>query len=198
MHPVIHLLAICAAVVGFWLILSSLSYAKYIFSKGFVFAHLGVGLCILGASHAEIFTTKQEFDLDKLPMTFSSYTVGYVSHNTVASPHVFKEIFMISVNEKFLQSEIQYFHASRIAKHQTALKRLGLDDIHATIFKDDKNVKIELIHKPLINLLWIGIVVVLLGIAVSVKNRDPLHLSRRCGKSIFQALNNKLIKFFNA
>jgi cytochrome c-type biogenesis protein CcmF len=45
--------AALAALVGFWLIFSTISHLKQFFSKGFVSAHLGIGLSILGASHAE-------------------------------------------------------------------------------------------------------------------------------------------------
>lgn len=166
-----HLLATCAAFIGFWLILSSLNYIKIFFDKGFVAAHLGVGLCILGASHGEIFTTKQEFNIKELPPTFASYPIHYVSHHVVETPQMTREIFNFSIGEKNLQPELQHFHISKTIKHKTAVTRLNLDDLHATVFADNNQWKIELMHKPLINLFWLGIIVVLLGILVSVKCR---------------------------
>ncbi|MBP9828948.1 MAG: cytochrome c biogenesis protein CcsA [Proteobacteria bacterium] len=168
-QPHFHLLAICAALVGFWLILSTLNHSKYIFTKGFVAAHLGVGLCILGASHAEIFTTKQEININALPLTFAAYPVRYVSHHVVETPQVTKEIFTFSINAKLLQPEIQHFHISQATKHQTAVNRINFDDFHATVFANNNQWKIELMHKPLINVFWLGILMVLLGISVSMR-----------------------------
>lgn len=164
-----HVFAICAALVGFWLILSSLNYAKHIFNKGFVAAHLGVGLCILGASHAEIFTTKKEFVLSNLPPAFASFPLCYISHTQKELPNITKEILTVSVDKKILQPEIQYFHISHATKHQTAIVQIGLDDIHATVFKEGNRISIELTHKPLINLFWLGVIVVLFGIGVGIK-----------------------------
>jgi len=173
MQPHLHFLAIASTFIAFWIITSSLNYAKNIFSKGFVAAHLGVGLCILGASHAEIFTTKLEVDLNHLPPAFASYPIKHdvprLDRGIQQSPNVTKEIFTISVGEKLLQPEIQHFHISHTTKHQTAITRVGLDDIHATVFKEEGRAKIELTHKPLINLFWVGIFVVLLGIGVSIR-----------------------------
>lgn len=168
-QPHFHLLAICAALVGFWLMLSSLNHIKSVFTKGFVAAHLGVGLCILGASHAEIFTTKQEFNLNQLSSTFAAQPLHYMSQTSVESPSITKEIFTISIAEKLLQPEIQHFHISRVTKHQTAITRVELDDVHATVFKEEDRIKIELTHKPLINIFWLGILIVLIGIGVSAR-----------------------------
>jgi cytochrome c-type biogenesis protein CcmF len=168
-HPHSNMLATCAALVGFWVGLSTLNHVKQIFSKGFVAAHLGVGLCILGASHAEIFTEKQEFSIADLPPKFASNSIQYISKTVDETPQVTKEILTFSVNGNSLAPERQHFHISRVTKHQPAWVRVNLDHIHATAFIDGSTWKIELMHKPLISIFWLGLLFVLMGILVSVR-----------------------------
>ena len=168
-QPHFNMLATCAALVGFWVGLSTLNHVKQIFSKGFVAAHLGVGLCILGASHAEIFTSKQEFNISNLPPKFASHVLQYISKKVVETPQVTKEILTFSVNGNPLAPERQHFHISRVTKHQPAWVRVNLDHVHATVFIDGSTWKIELMHKPLISIFWLGLLFVLMGILVSVR-----------------------------
>jgi cytochrome c biogenesis factor len=168
-QPHFNMLATCAALVGFWVGLSTLNHVKQIFSKGFVAAHLGVGLCILGASHAEIFTSKQEFNISNLPPKFASHALQYVSKMVVETPQVTKEILTFLVDGEPLAPERQHFHISRVTKHQPAWVRVNLDHVHATVFIDGSTWKIELMHKPLISIFWLGLLFVLMGILVSIK-----------------------------
>lgn len=167
-QPYFHLFAASAALVGFWLILSTMNSIKQILIRGFISAHLGVGLCILGASHSEIFTLKQEVSLLQLPKTFAFHTVKYVSQNIIESPQVTREIVTFLVDGKSLKPERQHFHISKVTKHQPAWINVGLDHIHATAFVDEDSWKVELMVKPLISIFWIGIGFVLLGIFVSI------------------------------
>lgn len=170
-QPYFHVFAACAALVGFWVGLSTLNHAKHIFTKGFVAAHLGVGLCILGASHAEIFTEKQEFSIADLPPKFASNSIQYISKTVEETPQVTKETLTFSVIGKPLTPERQHFHISRVTKHQPAWVRVNLNHIHATIFMDGSTWKVELMHKPLISIFWLGLLFVLMGILASVRKR---------------------------
>ena len=166
-QPYFHVFAACAALVGFWVGLSTLNHIKQIFSKGFVAAHLGIGLCILGASHAEIFTEKQEFNITDLPPKFASHAIKYISHISVETPQVTKEILTFSVVGKQFTPERQHFHISRVTKHQPAWVQANLDHVHATVFMDGSTWKVELMAKPFISIFWLGLLFVLMGILVS-------------------------------
>ncbi len=171
-QPHFNMLDTCAALVGFWVGLSTLNHVKQIFSKGFVAAHLGIGLCILGASHAEIFTIKQEFNITDLPPKFASHALQYISKTMVETPQVTKETLTFSVDGKQLCPQRQHFHISRVTKHQPAWVRVNLDHIHATAFVDGSTWKIELMHKPLISIFWLGLLFVLMGILVSARKKS--------------------------
>ena len=165
-----NMLATFAALVGFWVGLSTLNHAKHIFTKGFVAAHLGVGLCILGASHAEIFTIKQEYSIADLPPKFVSHSLKYITKTVVETPQVTKEALTFLVDGKPLNPQRQHFHISRVTKHQPAWVRVNLNHIHATVFMDGTTWKVELMHKPLISIFWIGLLFLLMGILVSLRN----------------------------
>lgn len=167
-QPYFHLFAAWAALVGFWLILTTMNFVKQILKRGFISAHLGVGLCILGASHSEIFTLKQELNTLQLPKTFASHTIRYRSQDVIEAPQVTREIVTLLVDSKLLKPERQHFHISKVTKHQPAWINMGLDHIHATAFVDGNGWKVEMITKPFINLFWIGLVFILLGIFVSI------------------------------
>ncbi len=179
-QPKFHLLATCAVLVGFWLIVSTINSIKHIFTKGFVAAHLGVGLCILGASHAEIFTIKQEFNVSQFPRKFASHTIKHTSDKTIKTPQVTREILTFMVDKKPLAPELQHFHISKVTKHQPSWVNTGLDHIHANIFADGETWNVELMSKPYISLFWFGIVFVLSGILVSVRNLITRKLLHHC------------------
>ncbi len=168
-QPHFNMLASCAALVGFWVCLSTLNHVKQIFSKGFAAAHLGIGLCILGASHAEIFTTKQESNISNLPSKFASHVLKYISKTVIETQQVTKETLTFLVDGKPLAPQRQHFHISRVTKHQPAWVRVNFDHIHATVFMDGSAWKVELMHKPLISIFWLGLLFVLMGILVSVR-----------------------------
>ncbi len=178
-QPYFHFFAVCATFVGFWLIVSTINSIKYVFTRGFIAAHLGVGLCILGASHGEIFTLKQEFKISELPIKFASHTIKYTAQSISETPQVTKEIVTFMVDGKPLIPERQHFHISKVTKHQPAWVKVNLDHIHAIAFADGDVWKVELMSKPLITLFWLGIVFVLLGILVSMKGfSQQKHLSK--------------------
>lgn len=185
-QPYFHFFAICAAFVGFWLVLSTIPSIKYIFMRGFIAAHLGVGLCILGASHAEIFTIKQEITIAQLPQVFTSYTVSYLSKNVIETPQVTKEIIALLVGGRVLKPERQHFHISKITKHQPAWVNINLDHIHAIAFTDGDLWKVDLMIKPFISFFWGGIVLVILGIVVSII-RALSQQKRRHGMASFSS-----------
>jgi hypothetical protein len=56
-----------------------------------------------------------------------------------------------------------------VTKHQPAWVRVNLDRVHATVFMDGSTRKVELMHKPLISIFWLGLLFVLMGILVSIK-----------------------------
>ncbi len=170
MQPDLQWLAIFTAMVAFWLIFSTTVFLKDFFSRGFVAAHLGVALCILGASHAEIFTLQTEINLANLPVKFGKYTVNYQAQAIVETPQFSREILFCKVNGLELTPERQHFHTSKTIKHQPAWLRVNLDHIHATAFASSPHEwKVELMLKPLISLFWFGLLLVLFGIFVSTK-----------------------------
>jgi c-type cytochrome biogenesis protein CcmF len=169
-QPYFHLFATLAALVGFWLISTTMNFAKQILKQGFIAAHIGVGFCILGASHSEIFSLKQELNTLQLPQPFASHTIKYVSQEVIESPQVTKEIATLLVDSKPLKPERHHFHISKVTKHQPAWINVGLGHIHATAFVEGNSWKVELMTKPLISLFWLGIVLVLVGVFVSTAN----------------------------
>lgn len=169
-QPHFHLLASCAAFVGFWLIFSTINSIKCVFTKGFVAAHLGVGLCILGASHGETFTIQQEFIVSSLPKKFASYPIHYQSQKLLETLQVSKEILIFNIDNQLLAPQRQHFHISHTIKHQPSWTRINLNHIHATIFSENNTWKVELMLKPYISLFWLGIFFILTGIAISILN----------------------------
>jgi cytochrome c biogenesis factor len=159
-----------AAFVGFWILCSVINSINKIFIKGFVAAHLGVGLCILGASHSEIFTTSQEYDLAHLPKIFASYPISYKSMHKNETPQMTEEIVQLQVNSTLLMPSLQHFHTNLTTKHKSTWVGIYLDHIHATCFTQNNTWRVELMHKPWINIFWLGVVFILLGISVSAGN----------------------------
>ena len=99
--------AIIFTFIGFWLIFSSIKYLKLIWQKGFVSAHLGIGLCILGASHSSIFTEKIDVKINDMPIKIGNYTISYKSQELIETPQMRREIIHLLVNAKEISPELQ-------------------------------------------------------------------------------------------
>ncbi len=168
MQPHFNMYATFSAVVGFWLIFSTINHIKHFFNKGFVSAHIGIGICILGASFSENFTQKIEVNLAELPVKIGNYVVNFESLKIDETPQVSKEILHFTVNSLNIAPQRQHFHTSKTIKHQPAWVRINFDHIHATAFASQDNLwKVELTLKPLISLFWVGLLLVIIGIFVS-------------------------------
>ena len=179
-QPTFNYFAIFAATISFWLIFSSLKYCKQLFSKGYVSAHLGIGLCILGASHGEIFTEKLELKISELPSKLGNYVINYKSQAVIDNQQIHKEILNFSVDSEEISPEILYFYTNKIIKNQPAWVGINLDHVHSTIFTDHNNTwVIELMLKPMITLFWLGLLFVIFGIFISIlqnfKNNSQLN-----------------------
>lgn len=161
--------AIIFTFISFWLIFSSIKYLKLIWQKGFVSAHLGIGLCILGASHSAIFTEKIDVKIKDMPTKIGNYTISYKSQELIESPQIRREIIHLLVNAKEISPELQFFHISRITKHQSTWIQMNLDHFHATIYADHNNIwQCEIMLKPMIALFWFGLMLVIFGICISI------------------------------
>ncbi len=168
-QPHFNYFATFAAVISFWLVFSSLKYCKQLFNKGFVGAHLGVGLCILGASHGEIFTEKLELKISELPVKLGHYIINYKSQAVIDNQQIHKEILNFSVDSTEISPEILYFYTNKVIKNQSAWVRVNFDHVHSTIFTDSNNTwATELMLKPMITLFWIGLLFVIFGIFISI------------------------------
>ncbi len=179
MHPYLNYLAIAGGFVGFLLIFAVLPYFKKCFSKGFIFAHLGVGLCVLGASHSGIFEIKTEQLLTKENIKISSYSLNLEAQNVIKTSNAEQEVIVLKCNGKKLLPKRSYYNVANVFKHQPDWISLNFDNLHATAFVNNANQwMIELTLKPLINLLWMGLLLVILGIGVSVFRKFKADGSR--------------------
>lgn len=161
--------AIIFTFISFWLIFSSIKYLKLIWQKGFVSAHLGIGLCILGASHSAIFTEKIDVKIKNMPTKIGNYKISYKSQELIENPQIRREIIHLLVNAKEISPELQFFHISRITKHQSTWIQINLDHFHATIYADHNNIwQCEIMLKPMIALFWFGLMLVIFGICISI------------------------------
>lgn len=176
-QPFYHHLATFAALIGFWLIFSSLKHLKIFFQKGFVSAHLGIGLCILSASHGEIFTEKFEINVNDMPVQLGNYKITYQSQNIENTLQVSQETVRFIINSSIISPSRLFFRTNKITKHQPDWTQINLDHLHATVYTDHNVWQVELMLKPMIAIFWFGLLLVILGIYISIfKSRKiPEH-----------------------
>lgn len=168
-QPYLNYLAISAAFVSFLLIFAVLPYVKISLQKGFVFAHVGVGLCVLGASHSGIFETTTQILLTKEAGQIKEYTLQLESQKIIDTSNTTQEIIALNCNGKKLHPKRSYYNIPNIYKHQPDWVSLNFDNLHATVFVNNSNQwTLELLLKPFINLLWLGLAFVVLGISISI------------------------------
>lgn len=190
-QPFINYLAISAAFVAFVLIFSVLPYLKLVFCKGFVLAHIGIGLCILGASHSGIFEVKSEQLLTKSSLKIAQYELVFETQHLLKTSNSEQERVVLNCNGKKLQPKRSYYNIAKVYKHSPDWVSLNFDNLHASVFKNNfNNWMLELTLKPLINLLWLGLLMVIGGIGFSILHL--IHL-RLCGKFLSHLNNNYLI-----
>lgn len=183
-HPYLNYLAIAAAFVSFLLIFAVLPYIKISLQNGFVFAHLGVGLCVLGASHSGIFETTTQQLLTKETLQIKQYTLQLESQKIMHTSNATKEILVLNCNGKKLQPKRSYYNIPKIYKHQPDWTSLNFDNLHATVFVNNSNQwMVELLLKPFINLLWLGLAFVVLGISISIY-RKLLNVHKQSHNSL--------------
>ncbi len=179
-HP--SFLAFFATGLSVWVMISTLLYLKShpinLKTLSMIFAHFGLGLCVLGmvcSTYGEIeqhvFLKKEEsFNIAGYTGAFKNLQIkqgpNYTAHQAVLNiSHSGKEITQL-VPEK------RYYETQKIIHNETAIYSTLFSHIYTALI-DDSNETIELkVHyKPFMNLLWFGIILMVVGGALGVIKR---------------------------
>ncbi|NBT85254.1 MAG: heme lyase NrfEFG subunit NrfE [Alphaproteobacteria bacterium] len=145
---------------------------------GLGIGHFGVGLMILGMVWAS------QGDIEKevlLKVNQSTEIAGYtVTLNSVVEkdgPNYKANRAIISVSKEtspvtILEPEKRYYWTQKVIHSESSLHSTFLSHLHAMLLDDEKEpYRLRFYYKPLINLLWIGVVLMILGGVLAALNR---------------------------
>lgn len=169
-QPETKLFAVASSFVSFFIIFSLVPHFKNFLKKGFVFAHLGIALAILGASHTESFTFKKTYLLKSNDFKLGNYSLTFNSQNLKETSNTNEEIFIFLCDDKKIKPKIIYYKFVDVYKNKTDWIIKDLNNIHAVVFLNNNSLEVEFTLKPLINLLWLGLLMIILGSVISVFN----------------------------
>lgn len=171
MQPSFNKFSIGAVGLAFLVLFSVVLHCKELFKKGFILAHFGVGLFILGASHSECFTITNKFLLSDEVIVFEGQKIKLENRELEENAELNAEIFNLKVNDKKVELKIKHYPMLEMTKHDTAWVSKGFNNIQLCVFYINNMANIELTFKPLINIMWFGILLIILGLIISIKNK---------------------------
>lgn len=180
--PNASLLALLMLGASIWLMGSSFLYiinnrmTFKVYAVGM--AHFGVGLMILGMVWASQGDVEKEIMLKMNQSTkLAGYTLTLNCVDEKDGPNYKARRAIISVLKEdelvtTLQPERRYYWTQEIIHTEASLYSTFLSHLHATLLEDGKDsYRLRFYYKPLINLLWLGVFLMLLGGICAVLNR---------------------------
>ena len=176
-----HIFGLTAFAGAVWAILGTVSYSikKKKIISGTIFAHLGIGVAVLGMVGSSL----GESEIIKVVKLREAFAVGPVSLNlqditTVEGPNYRAQRATITINSYGapLTPEKRFYWTQKVIHGESAIKSVGfawLHHIYVTLGEEYEGEQwsIHAYYKPFINLLWVGIFLVVFGGILSTIKR---------------------------
>jgi len=175
-----HALGLAAFAGAVWVTVSTLGYAvkkRKIFS-GTILSHLGIGIAVLGMAGSSLGEKEMIQALkigDKIRVGPISLTLQQVTSREGANYTAHRATLDLE-NGLPLTPEKRFYWAQKVIHGESAIRSVGfgwLNHIYVTIGEEYEGQKwsIHAYYKPFINLLWIGMLLVVIGGGVACLKR---------------------------
>lgn len=173
-------LGLAAFVGAVWVTVATLGYAvkkRKIFS-GTILSHLGIGIAVLGMAGSSLGEKEviQALKIgDELKVGPISLTLQQVSSREGANYTAYQATLNLE-NGLPLKPEKRFYWTQKVIHGESAIRSVGLgwlNHIYVTIGEEYEGQKwsIHAYYKPFINLLWVGILLVVMGGMVACLKR---------------------------
>ncbi|MFQ6618655.1 MAG: heme lyase CcmF/NrfE family subunit, partial [Fidelibacterota bacterium] len=137
--------------------------------------HLGIILIFVGITGSAFNTEKQVFLKDGENTTIKDYELTYKEFKMESDPEKFSAAAVLSVKKKGkylgdLQPE-KRFHRNQEQPHtEVAIRSTLKEDLYIILagYDKDKNVSLKIFVNPLVQLLWLGTTVIVIGTIIAV------------------------------
>ena len=176
-----HIFGLTAFAGSVWAILGTVTYAitKKKILSGTVFAHLGIGIAVLGmvgsslgeSEVIKVIKLKEVFEVGPVSLTLQKVT-------TVEGPNYRAQRATITIDPygSPLTPEKRFNGHKKVIHGESAIKSVGfawLHHIYVTLGEEYEGEQwsIHAYYKPFINLLWVGIFLIVLGGILSTIKR---------------------------
>lgn len=159
------------------------NYMKYnlknfIANNNALFAHLGVGIMILGITSSSVFKLEinDSFLINDVK-TYGNYTFE-LEEIDVLEKENFQElraIFKLYNNDKLI-AEInpakRYYHVSKMITTEAGIYRHWTKDFYIVLgSKTDNSWGIKIYQNPLVNFIWLGVLIMIFSGLLGIRNR---------------------------
>jgi len=179
--PEASLLACLMVGASVWVMGSSLFYLsrrpKTLKTFGVGISHFGVGLMVFGMVFSVQGSLEKDVFLKKgESFDFAGYTFTAKSLDEIRAPNYNAKRATVLVERKgvfvaIMTPEKRYYWTREVVHIESKIYSAGLSHLHVLLTEDEEPYQFGLYHKPLINLLWLGVALMVLGGAISVLNR---------------------------
>ena len=175
-----HILGLCALMGAVWTILATAGYAmkKRKILSGTILGHLGIGIAVLGMVASSLGETEVIKALkigDTVSIGPASLTLQGVRSRQESNYNA-QQATLRTHEGKMLYPEKRYYWTQGVIHGESAIRSVGLghlDHIYVTLGEEYEGQKwsIHAYYKPFINLLWVGILIMVLAGAVAFVKR---------------------------
>lgn len=176
-----HILGLSAFISSVWAILGTLGYAikRQKYRSGTILAHLGTGVAVLGMTlscmgEKEIVCLvkeKETFSIASIPLTLKE-VISIKGKNYQAH----RAVFAIEAYGKVLMPEKRFYWTQKVVHGESAIQSVGwarLHHVYITLGEEyeGKQWSIHAYYKPFINLLWVGLLLIVIGGLMAFRKR---------------------------
>jgi cytochrome c-type biogenesis protein CcmF len=176
-----HIFGLTAFAAAIWAILGTVGYAikKKKVLSGTIFAHLGVGVAVLGmvgsslgeSDVIKVVKLNESFDVGPIALTLQKVTNFEGSNYRVQ-----QATLMVNPDGATLIPEKRFYWTQKVIHGESAIRSVGffrLHHIYVTLGEEYEGEQWSLhgYYKPFINLLWVGILLIVFGGILSTIKR---------------------------
>ena len=179
--PLFGLIILSATV---WIVISHLYFILKTGFKnlGMVLAHLGLGIAVMGMVISTYGTQQSSLSLtvgDKpLPVGDTGWHISLQQVHTQPGPNYTARQAVINIYDTqgrvvtTLKPERRYFTAAKVIHTEAAFYSTGWSHLYMVLLNDDQTpYRVQADYKPFINLLWFGVLMMVIGGGLAAINR---------------------------
>jgi len=179
--PLFGLIILSASV---WVVISHVCFILKTGFKnlGMVLAHLGLGIAVMGMVISTYGTQQSSLSLtvgDKpLPVSDTGWHISLQQVHTQPGPNYTARQAVINVYDTqglvvtTLKPERRYFTAAKVIHTEVAFYSTGWSHLYMVLLNDDQTpYRVQADYKPFINLLWFGVLMMVMGGGLAMVSR---------------------------